>query len=66
VFRKLAAKHFEQLYGRVFRTLYTKIRFMYSQKYKLRGLVPFSYIHVSVSDSYIPRIDNRQIDPGTL
>jgi hypothetical protein len=22
VFRKLAAKHFEQLYGRVFRTLY--------------------------------------------
>jgi hypothetical protein len=38
---------------------------------KLPGLVPNSYIHVSVSDLYIPRIglpiwlqQNRQTDPG--
>jgi hypothetical protein len=37
---------------------------------KLRGLVPNSYIHVSVRDLYIPRISltiwlqqNRQTDP---
>jgi hypothetical protein len=40
---------------------------------KLRGLVPSSFIHVSVSDLYIPRIDlpiwlqhNRQADPGNI
>jgi hypothetical protein len=38
---------------------------------ELHGLVPNSYIHVSVSDLYIPRIglpiwlqQNRQTDPG--
>ncbi len=40
---------------------------------KLRGLVPNSYIHVSVNDLYIPRIglpiwlqQNNQTDPGSL
>ncbi len=40
---------------------------------KLLGLVPNSYIHVSVSDFYIPRIglpiwlqQNRQTDPGNI
>jgi hypothetical protein len=40
---------------------------------KLHWLVPNSYIHVSVSDLYIPRIDlpillqpNRQTDPGNI
>ncbi len=40
---------------------------------KLRGLVPNSYIHVSVSDLYIPRIglpiwlqQNRQTNPGNV
>ena len=40
---------------------------------KLRGLIPNSYIHVSVSDLYIPMIDlpiwlqqNRQTDPGNI
>ncbi len=40
---------------------------------KLRGLVPNSYIHVSVSDVHIPRIglpiclqQNRQTDPGNI
>jgi hypothetical protein len=40
---------------------------------KLRGLVPNSYIHVSVSGLYIPRIhmpiwlqQNRQIDLGII
>jgi hypothetical protein len=40
---------------------------------KLHGLVPNSYIHVSVSDLYIPRIglpiwlqQNRQTDPGNI
>jgi hypothetical protein len=36
---------------------------------KLRGLVPNSYIHVSVSNLYIPRIGlpqlNRRTDPGS-
>ncbi len=42
-------------------------------KTELRGLSPNSYIHVSVSDLYIPRIGphiwlklNRQIDPGNI
>ncbi len=46
---------------------------MYSQKMKLRGLVPNSYIHVSVSDAYILRIglpiwlqQNRQTDHGKI
>jgi hypothetical protein len=40
---------------------------------KLRGLVPKSYIHESVSKLYIPRIglliwlqQNRQTDPGNM
>jgi hypothetical protein len=40
---------------------------------KLRGLSPNSYIHVPVSDLFIPRIgphiwlqQNRQTDPGNL
>ncbi len=40
---------------------------------KLRGLAPHSYIHVSMSNLYIPRIDlpvwlqqNRQTDPGNI
>jgi hypothetical protein len=40
---------------------------------KLRGLVPNSYIHVSVSDLYIPRIglpiwrqQNRHTNPGNI
>ncbi len=40
---------------------------------KLRGLVPNSYIHVTMSDLYIPRIGlhiwlqhNRQTDPGNI
>ncbi len=40
---------------------------------KLRGLIPNSYIHVSVSDLYIPRIglpkwlqQSRQTDPGNI
>jgi hypothetical protein len=40
---------------------------------KLRGLVPNSYIHVSVSDLYIPRIglpiclqQNRQTGPEKI
>jgi hypothetical protein len=40
---------------------------------KLRGLVPNSYIHVSVSDLYIPTIglpillqENRWTDPGSI
>ncbi len=40
---------------------------------ELRGLGPNSYIHVSVSDLYIPRISphiwlqqNRQTDPGNI
>jgi hypothetical protein len=40
---------------------------------KLRSLVPNSYIHVSVSGLYIPRISlpiwlqqNRQTDPGNI
>jgi hypothetical protein len=40
---------------------------------ELRGLVPSSYIHVSVSELYIPRIglpiwlhQNMQADPGNL
>jgi hypothetical protein len=43
------------------------------QEMKLCGLVPNSYIHVSVSDLYIPRIclpfwlqRNRQTDPGNI
>jgi hypothetical protein len=51
-----------------------KIPFMYSQKKELlRGLSPNSYIYVSVSNLYIPRIDahiwlqqNRQTDPGNI
>jgi hypothetical protein len=41
--------------------------------WELRGLSPNFYIHVSVSDLYIPRISphiwlqqNRQTDPGNL
>jgi hypothetical protein len=40
---------------------------------KLCGLNPNSYVHVSVSDLYVPRIDvpiwlqqNRQTDPGNI
>jgi hypothetical protein len=40
---------------------------------KLRSLVPIAYIHVSVSDLYIPMIglpnwlqQNRQTDPGNI
>jgi hypothetical protein len=40
---------------------------------KLRGLVPSSYIHISVSDLYIPTIglpillqENRWTDPGSI
>jgi hypothetical protein len=33
-----------------------KIRFMYSQKKKLRELIPNFYIHISVSDLYFPTI----------
>jgi hypothetical protein len=40
---------------------------------ELRSLSPNSYIHVSVSDLYIPRIaphiwlqQNRQTDPGNI
>ncbi len=40
---------------------------------KLRDLAPSSYIHVSISDLYIPRIclpiwlqQNRQTDPGSI
>jgi hypothetical protein len=38
---------------------------------KLRGLVPNSYIHVFLSNLYIPRIrlpiqQNRQTDPGNI
>jgi hypothetical protein len=40
---------------------------------KLSALVPSSYIHVSVSDLYFPRIglpiwlqQNRQTDPGKI
>jgi hypothetical protein len=40
---------------------------------KLRALIPNSYMHVSVSDLYIPRIGlpiwlqrNRQTDPGNI
>jgi hypothetical protein len=40
---------------------------------ELRGLSPDSYIHVSVSDLYIPRIcpqiwlqQNRRTDPGNI
>ncbi len=40
---------------------------------KLHGLVPNSYIHVSVSDLHIPRIglpiclqQNRQTNPGNI
>jgi hypothetical protein len=40
---------------------------------KLRGLVPNSYIHVSVNDLYIPRIglpislqQNKQTDPWNI
>jgi hypothetical protein len=43
------------------------------QEMKLRGLIPNSYIHVSVSNLYIPRIglpiwphQNRQTDPGNI
>ncbi len=34
-----------------------KIRFMYSQKRKMRGLSPNFHIHVPVSDLYIPAIN---------
>jgi hypothetical protein len=53
-----------------------KIWFMHSQKRNcapLRGLVPSSYIQVSVSNLYISRIglpiwlqQNRQTDPGNI
>ncbi len=36
---------------------------------KLRGLVPNSYIYLSLRDLYIPRIGlqpNRQTDPGNI
>jgi hypothetical protein len=40
---------------------------------KLRGLIPNSYINVSVNDLYFPRISlpiwtqqNRQTDPGNI
>ncbi len=46
--------------------------FVFPEK-ELRGLNPNSYIHVSVSDLYIPRIgphiwlhQNRQNDPGNI
>jgi hypothetical protein len=46
--------------------------YVFSEK-KLLGLIPNSYIHVSVSDLYIPRIDlpiwlqqNKQTDPGNI
>ncbi len=31
---------------------------------KLQGLIPYFYIHVSVSDLYIPTMGPRQIDGG--
>jgi len=50
-----------------------KIPFMCYRKKILRGLSPNSYIHVSVSDLYIPRISphiwlqqNRQTEPGKI
>ncbi len=50
-----------------------KIQLMYSQKKELRSLSSNSYIHVSVSILYIPRIgphiwlqQNRQTDPGNI
>ncbi len=33
---------------------------------KLRGLVPNFYVHVSVSDIYIPMIGTPQTDPGNI
>jgi hypothetical protein len=33
---------------------------------KLRGLVPDFYVHVSVSDLYIPMIGPLQTDPGNI
>ncbi len=35
---------------------------------KLRGLIPNSYIHVSVSDLHIPKISlpNKQTNPGNI
>jgi hypothetical protein len=46
---------------------------MYSHEMKLLGLVPNSYIHVSVSDLNIPRIGlpiwlqtSRQNNPGNI
>ncbi len=51
----------------------SKIPFYVFTEMKLRGLVPNSYIHVSVSDIHIPRIgphfflqQNRQTDPGNI
>ncbi len=50
-----------------------KILFYAFPAMKLRDLVPNSYIHVSVSDLYIPRISlpfwlqqKRQTDPGNI
>jgi hypothetical protein len=40
---------------------------------KLRGIIPNSYVHVSVSELFIPRMglsiwlqQNRQTDPGNI
>ena len=62
----------QTLYERSHCTLYRKSDLWFPET-KLRGLVPNSYIHVSVSNLYIPVIDlniwlqpNRQIDPGNI
>jgi hypothetical protein len=46
---------------------------LYRKKNELRGLSPNSYIHVSVSDVYIPIVgphiwlqQKRQTDPGNI
>jgi hypothetical protein len=53
-------------------TLYENPIYVFLEK-ELHGLSPKSYIHVSVSDLYIPRIgphiwlqQNRQTDPGNI
>ncbi len=54
------------------KTLYRKFEINIPEM-KLRNLVPNSYIHVSMSDSYIPTIgmpillqENRWTDPGNI
>jgi hypothetical protein len=56
-----------------FPACYTEIPIYVFPEMKLRGLVPNSYIHISVSNFYIPKIglqiwlhQIRQTDPGNV